>query len=130
MDGKRWISISIGVGFLGMVAFSWAFSDPHEMSPKNNLIRNIHKVHTASVRQERHQYSACFSGVIQACERAVLAFSVTGRMVDKLVVNGSHIKKGQIIASLDETEYRNTLLAAEASRSRAKRSMASGRARL
>ena len=46
-----------------------------------------------------------FSGVLEAQEKARLAFRVAGTLIEINVAQGEHVEKGQVIARLDPHDY-------------------------
>ncbi|WP_024334773.1 efflux RND transporter periplasmic adaptor subunit [Desulfotignum balticum] len=60
------------------------------------------------------------SGTLTADKTAPISFMVPGK-VDRVLVNeGDHVTRGDLLATLDATDYRNNLAIAEAGRFRAK----------
>lgn len=57
--------------------------------------------------------SLSFNGVVQAGERADLAFRIGGRITDISVDEGEHVKKGQVLAKLDSRDAKNALESAK-----------------
>ena len=55
-----------------------------------------------------------FSGVTRAARHAVLSFVVPARMVKRPVEVGDRVKKGQMVAQLDERELKNAATRARA----------------
>ena len=60
------------------------------------------------------QTSVTASGSVEGSENADIAFQVSGRVTRVLVEEGQHVVKGQVLAELDATDYRNALDAAKA----------------
>ena len=54
------------------------------------------------------------SGSVEGSETAEVAFQVGGRVVRVLVEEGQHVNKGQLLAEIDSTDYRNAFNAATA----------------
>ena len=76
------------------------------------------QVRTPAVVERAESVSA--SGSIEGSETADVAFLVGGRVLRVLVEEGQHVSKGQLLAEIESTDYRNTLNAAEAQREAAK----------
>ena len=55
-----------------------------------------------------------FPAKIAATKQADLGFRVSGQLIDFTLVEGQHVKKGTILAKLDDRDARNTLLNREA----------------
>src|SRR6185436_16476023 len=52
------------------------------------------------------------SGSIEGSETADVAFQVGGRVVRVLVEEGQHVSRGQLLAEIEPTDYRNAFNAA------------------
>lgn len=55
-----------------------------------------------------------FIGKLDATERAVLSFNVAGEIASKMVSMGKQVKKGEILAYLDPTDYQLAVNASQA----------------
>jgi len=58
--------------------------------------------------------SVTASGSVEGSETADVAFQVGGRVIRVLVEEGQHVNKGQLLAEIDPTDYRNAFNAATA----------------
>jgi HlyD family secretion protein len=70
------------------------------------------------------------SGYVTARRRATVSSKVTGKVVDVLIEEGHAVKEGQILAHLDDTQARASLILAEAQLAAAEKSAAEDQARL
>ncbi len=70
------------------------------------------QVRTPAVVERAESVSA--SGSVEGSETADVAFQVGGRVVRVLVEEGQHVSKGQLLAEIDPTDYRNAFNAAVA----------------
>jgi RND family efflux transporter MFP subunit len=70
------------------------------------------QVRTPAVVERAESVSA--SGSVEGSETADVAFLVGGRVVRVLVEEGQHVNKGQLLAEIDPTDYRNAFNSAEA----------------
>jgi RND family efflux transporter MFP subunit len=70
------------------------------------------------------------SGYVTARRRATVSSKVTGKVVDVLIEEGHAVKRGQILAHLDDTQVRASLAFAEAQLAAARKSAAEDQARL
>jgi multidrug efflux pump subunit AcrA (membrane-fusion protein) len=75
------------------------------------------QVRTPAVVERAESVSA--SGSVEGSETAEVAFQVSGRVVRVLVEEGQHVSKGQLLAEIDPTDYRNAFNAAEAQKAAA-----------
>lgn len=63
-------------------------------------------INAASIRE--------FPAKIAATKQAELSFRVSGQLIDFTLVEGAQVKKGEVLAQLDDRDARNTLLNREA----------------
>src|SRR5215469_14480375 len=70
------------------------------------------QVRTPAVVKRAESVSA--SGSVEGSETADVAFLVSGRVSRVLVEEGQHVTKGQLLAELEPTDYRNSFNAATA----------------
>jgi len=76
------------------------------------------QVRTPAVVERPESVSA--SGSVEGSETADVAFLVGGRVLKVLVEEGQHVTKGQLLAEIEPTDYRNTFNTAEAQKEAAK----------
>src|SRR5690242_2938735 len=69
-------------------------------------------VRTAAVVDRAESVSA--SGSVEGSETADVAFQVGGRVAGVFVEEGQHVSKGQLLAEIEPTDYRNAFNAAAA----------------
>ena len=55
-----------------------------------------------------------FPGKVQALDRVELSFEVSGKIIEVAVKEGQHVKKGDLIARIDPSDYKNELEARQA----------------
>src|SRR5271157_2620476 len=63
--------------------------------------------------------SVSASGSVEGSETADVAFQVGGRVARVLVEEGQHVSKGQLLAEIEPTDYRNAFNAADAQKAAA-----------
>jgi len=61
------------------------------------------------VKSEKQAQFKTFPGVTEAAKKSVLAFRVSGKIVELPVLAGQKLKKGDLIARLDQTDFKNTV---------------------
>ncbi len=61
-----------------------------------------------------------FPGKVQALDRVEISFEVSGKLVEVAVKEGQRVKKGDLIARIDPSDYRNNLAAQQAKVNQAK----------
>lgn len=72
------------------------------------------KVNVVEIKQEIHAQELKYSGTIEPENTALVSFAVPG-VIDKIMVEeGQYVKQGQVLAYIDDTEYRNGLVIAMA----------------
>jgi membrane fusion protein (multidrug efflux system) len=76
------------------------------------------QVRTPAVVERAESVSA--SGSVEGSETADVAFLVGGRVLRVLVEEGQHVAKGQLLAEIEPTDYRNTFNTAAAQKEAAK----------
>lgn len=80
----------------------------------------IKPVKTVVIGQQNHSAIREFPAKVFAAERAELSFRVAGKVEKILVKEGQSIKKGQVLAILDNTQYKLSVAEAKASYERIK----------
>ncbi|MEO0814907.1 MAG: efflux RND transporter periplasmic adaptor subunit, partial [Myxococcota bacterium] len=98
---------SLGLALLGMM-----FGCAEEEQTAEPIIRSVRYVMAESAGGASER---TFSGQVQASELARLSFQVAGRVQSVEVDLGDRVKSGQVIASLDPTDFRLQLEEARAS---------------
>lgn len=76
---------------------------------------DLRPVKTFTVGANNGGLSREFPGVVDALNKADLAFRVTGKLQSMLVNEGDEVKLGQVIAKLDDTDYKIQLDSYQAS---------------
>lgn len=89
---------------------------------KNNYQAPLVKINT--VKKLAEQYEVSYPGIIEPADHVSLAFKVSGQLVYVLDTEGTSVKKGTLIASLDAHDYEVQLVAAEAAYRQAKKEFA------
>ncbi len=77
-------------------------------------------VKTLVVNTNKHTIIRSFPGKVRASKRVTLSFEVSGELTDLPITEGMLVKKGQLIAKLDQRTFENNLLAAKAAYTEAK----------
>ena len=73
------------------------------------------RVKTMTVCSQEGSASSRYVGTVEPAHEIPLSMQTSGRVISLSVKNGQHIKAGQTILSVDETQARNALRTAEAS---------------
>lgn len=74
----------------------------------------VKKVRVAAVEIATDPRQLRFSGVTRSAQRARLSFSLGARLAGRSVEVGDQVKRGQVLARLDDSEVRNGLATARA----------------
>ena len=81
--------------------------------------KNVKPVRTMTVALGS-TISKSFNGVVDAIKTAELGFRVSGELKSVKIKEGDSVKKGQVLASLDQTDFKISLSSAQAEFDRAK----------
>lgn len=73
-----------------------------------------------TIQQGSSAKTSRYPGKVQALDRVEVAFEVAGKLVKLPIKEGQHINKGDIIARLDSSDYKNRWNAAQAKVNQAK----------
>jgi RND family efflux transporter MFP subunit len=66
---------------------------------------NIQSVKVFHIEGPEDVAQRSFPGIVEASEKADLSFLVTGQLIELPVKEGEQVKKGQLVARLDPTDY-------------------------
>jgi RND family efflux transporter MFP subunit len=107
----RHLHVIFGFIFLGAALTLWMWPQQQQASTFREHITTVgvDKVEKITTRRMIR-----FSGVTRAVQRAVMAFSIPGRLVNRPVEVGSRVKEGLELAGIDVWEYRNMVNMARA----------------
>jgi RND family efflux transporter MFP subunit len=95
---------------LGCVAALTSCRHQAEVAPEHVAVPV--RVRTPAVVERAESVSA--SGSVEGSETADVAFQVGGKVARVLVEEGQHVSKGQLLAEIEPTDYRNAFNAATA----------------
>ncbi len=101
---KPYISFIIGALFLSTAVVLWAMPTKQEAPA---MARPSLKVVLTRVQEAQNRRTVRFSGVTQARNQAKLSFAVPARVKTRPVEEGTYVRDGQVLASLDDNEFRN-----------------------
>jgi RND family efflux transporter MFP subunit len=82
--------------------------------PAAAAFSSVKKVRVAAVENAADPRELRFSGITRAAQRARLSFSIGARLAARPVEVGDQVKRGQVLARLDDSEVRNGLATARA----------------
>ncbi len=74
----------------------------------------IHKVEVTKIAPNLQNETLTYSGTIEADNTVSLGFMVAGRVAEIYVQEGQKVKKGQLLATIDATSYKNAYDIADA----------------
>jgi RND family efflux transporter MFP subunit len=113
---RRYINFIVGFSLLGVAVGLWAMPTEPDATPYGQPQHDHHlRVVLDPVQSINGQRSVRFAGTTQAKDRAVLAFAVPARVAVRYVEFGSRVHAGDVLARLDDREYRNACKLAQAS---------------
>ena len=73
-----------------------------------SIVEKTIPVETKTIKRGNDASEVLYSGTIEESESQSLGFAVLGTVSKVLVSEGDHVRKRQLLATLDETTYRNT----------------------
>src|SRR5256714_1142940 len=121
---SRFVLFAIAALFLvALTASIWWFKRPKAIEVKTVAARAL-----ASGAGQRTVLNA--SGYVTARRAATVSSKVTGKVVEVLIEEGMHVKEGQILARLDDTNAKASLELANAQLASARASLAETKARI
>lgn len=85
--------------------------------PSHEIVRPVRAMQIAAAGALQERW---FPGRAKATQEANLAFEVPGRLVQRPVLVGDRVKKGQLLAKLDPRDFQNALDQATAAAARAR----------
>jgi RND family efflux transporter MFP subunit len=103
---KHFHRVALTTGVFAALAIAGCRKAPETTSPPP--VKTV----TATLRDAADEISV--SGVIEAVDKAQLAFMVPGRILSVEVEDGQSVEKGQLLARLDDTDYKNEVAIADA----------------
>ncbi len=83
-------------------------------------VKPVRAVKWIILGQDNNSLFVDLPGEVQAVERAFLAFQVPGQIIELPIIIGQQVKKGQLLARLDDKNYMNELNKAKAVERKAK----------
>jgi RND family efflux transporter MFP subunit len=111
MKAGRFISTLVGMSFLGS-ALAFGFWPQKQAKIPKDITANIVKV--GRVTQSDIERQVRLSGITQAAEQAVLAFTMSARIDRRYVEVGARVARGDRLAILDVRQYDNAVASARA----------------
>lgn len=102
-----------GAGVYSVFMVDWSSEPP----PQPEVIR---PVKSAVVGMGVSETSVTFPGRVKAAQAVDLAFDVSGQLSELPAEEGMEVKKGDVLAKLDDADFKNDLAVAQAEMQRAK----------
>ncbi len=109
-----YLRIIFGVIVLGMALALWLLPQQQQSVQPSPPRQQLTHVEVAGVEAITTTRTIRFSGVTRAAHRAVIAFSIPGRLVSRPVEAGSRVEEGGELAGVDLHEYQNRVNMARA----------------
>ena len=120
---RAWLAILLVVVLISGGALVWWLKLPHAIEVRTAIARE-----SASTSADRTVLNA--SGYVTARREATVSSKVTGKVVEVLVEEGMKVQEGQVLARLDDTNVKTSLLLAQAQLVSASNSLAETRVRI
>jgi RND family efflux transporter MFP subunit len=98
--------------FITIISLSLIGCSKEEEPVKKEVVRPA-KIMT--IQQSANVQNFKFPGKVQALDRVEISFEVPGKLIELTVKEGQKVKKGDLIARLDPSDYKSKLDAAQAS---------------
>jgi RND family efflux transporter MFP subunit len=117
--GKLWLMIGVAVAVAGGTALAWYAMRPTSITVHVAVAEPIASGIAGAVGSILDA-----SGYVVARRQATVASKITDKMVELDIEEGDHVRAGQIIAKLDDTNIRASLSAAHAQQDYAKAGLA------
>jgi len=105
--GKNFAILSLVI----MTLFVLTGCSKEEEPVKAEVIRPA-KIMTITDAENTQNFK--FPGKVQALDRVELSFEVSGKIIEVAIKEGQHVKKGDLIARIDPSDYKNELEARQA----------------
>lgn len=104
---------SLFAGFIGsLLLFGIAGCQPAEEEIKDPVVRPVKLI---TVENTSNEFDVTIPATIQATQSSVITFQVNGLLQQLPVKDGDPVKRGAVIARLDQRDFRNNLNQAKAS---------------
>ena len=113
----KYLSVIIILSLTGTgITYFTAYSKDtaKKYNPKAKPVKTMSVVKTTNIK------TRSFPGKVRASKRVDLSFEVGGLLVDLPIREGLRVKKGQILARLDQRNFKNNVLSAKAAFTEAK----------
>lgn len=114
MPLQKWTLLLILTLSLAAGLFAVSHTRSQDAESETRLEPAPRRVRVATVEAVDRPRQLGFSGVTRAVDRARLAFSIGGRLLERPVEIGDRVRAGQTLARLDDRETRNALTSARA----------------
>ena len=121
---RRILPVILGMGALAAIALITWWS----LRPKAIVVRAVVAREVTRASGDRTVLNA--SGYVTARREATVSSKITGKVVEVLVEEGMKVREGEVLARLDDTNVKASLLMARAQLASAKALMAETRVRL
>ena len=119
---RQYINLIVGFSLVGIAVGLWAMPSDSDSALAGHQRPGDQALHVVldTVKKVDSHRRVRFAGTTQARDRAVLSFAVPARVAVRLVESGSTVHAGDLLARLDDREYRNACKLAQASLSELK----------
>jgi len=113
MTRSKHVPTIFGLALLGCALALWA--RPGAEAPTPSRVQSATMVRVASIGTTAARRTVRFSAVTRAAQRAALSFPMAGRLVTRGVEVGDHVRRGQVLAAVDDGSSSNAVDSTRAS---------------
>ena len=99
---------------LAVALAAWASLSACQRAEEQAVEPDARPVHSVTIEKQDAGDVVVLSGRIAAEDETAVAFRIPGRMIDRPVNVGDRVRKGQVLARLEQMNERNQLLTAQA----------------
>ena len=96
---------------ISSILFSFTLLGCGPQAEQNEIIRSVKTIKITKVSETN---TRTFAGVVKTADESELSFRVSGRVKRVAVKQGARIKKGQVLAALDQKDYKLAVRSAKA----------------
>ena len=118
-----WVGVLFALVVVIAIGWVWWLRRPHALEVRTVVVK-------ASVATGNERTVLNASGYVTARRQATVSSKVTGKVVEVLIEEGMKVKEGQVLARLDDTNVRTSLLLAQAQLLSASNALAETRVRI
>lgn len=118
--------IKLLIASVAVLLLLWLLDDSNQVTAGNTIADLLPSVSVLSVSPKQEQTRVRVLGLVKSRWQVEVTANVRGEIVDSFegVLPGTHVNKGQVIAQIDDLEYRAALATAKANEAAARLELA------